>query len=236
MKNALFLLAFCFCTILTFGQKVEIIKTNNDFVKKKKQKSFLFISRDVSVDTLTYVATISCNSNKKSNLPTLFKKLRKKGNKLGANAYRISSIEDDSSEINVTLDIYAVSRNQRNTIKAFYPSDKIYLFGHPTRSSKSIKCKINKIKSYIKPFHYVELDHNENSETSISIGGFLGSKIRFNGNEKKDIFYLTLSKGGLEPGIHLGQPTIHFNNGDINVVNENLALFQIQIMKRQMKF
>lgn len=228
------LLFFTFLSFNTYGQNVEVVKTNESANKAINPEAFSFIDKAYEMPQEYYVASLNgeVTNSEKSILSNLFNSFWKTANNLGANAYKVNSVEYINDTISIEISIYNLINSEYDEMVKLYPTNMVYVIGDIDKNQKPKKIKFNNKKIILQPMKYIAYQNQIDEKATLSVGGFLGAKVWIKGTEKRLPKHLSLSGFGVGPG-NFNSLSISFSTGSIHPVDLSFGQFLINVLKPQ---
>jgi hypothetical protein len=237
MKQTIFILAFIFAGLSSWGQEVSIIEQDENQIITEKQEEFYFIEKDFYPTDDSWVATLEgfCTNTKKSNLETLFYNFWHTANELGGNAFYVDSLSFSPDTISVSLSVFHLTEEELDANFGLYPANQIYIIGDLTSpKSKGKNIKLNKEKITIHPLEYYMYQNTLENIVEISIGGFFGATHTLMGKEGQLSEYIALSGLQVAPSVYArGGVGISLSTGGLYPLDMNFGQFLVEILKEQ---
>jgi hypothetical protein len=178
-----------------------------------------------------------CANTKKSKLDKLFNLLKDQANALHCNAFSVDSsafLGQDSIE--VYLSTYHLTEEALEKNYATYPRNMVYVFGEINKQKHNgKKFKLNEKKSKLFPLEFVALENQIGEEISVSVGGFLGSKIWVKGKEGRLPTYLSFTgfNAFTDTNTWNNRRGVSFSTGKINYVGIEFGSFLASILRQR---
>jgi hypothetical protein len=234
VKELLTLVCLLFVTV-SFSQKIEVIQ-KSDLKNFSEGKKFAFIEPATDTNNLEFVATILArDKNRKSLIEDMYFAIRERGNKMGANCYKIRTFNRDTldSQAVLILDSYLASDSVLAQNTANHEKNVVFIFGNERDDDNSIAFNLNGEKKEIKAGTYYKITLNEKEEVKVNKGGFTGETMWLNWEEDKQPAFYTLSGFGLSDYYLQPISGISFNTGRINRIgNISVGLLLTQLLKK----
>jgi len=190
MKILLILLISFFSTIcLSQSITVDSVKTN---YKGINYDDFFYIHPNFDSTAYRWLANITCHFDTLNNdcsIDKIFRLLETKGNKLGGNAFTVSSSDIVSkNDKHISLSIYKLRHGLSWQKKNYFlfPNNKIYLFGHLVNQNTKLTFQIQDKTFNINNFSYVEIDFPKGSNVEIDVKLNRRSSTIFNSHSSDD--------------------------------------------------
>ncbi len=230
MKILLVLLISMF-TITCLSQTISIdsVKTN---YKERNYDIFFYIHPNFDSTAYRWVANITCHFGTLDNdcsISKIFRLLETKGNKLGGNAFTVSSSNIVSKNGKyVSLSIYKLRHGLSWQKKNYFlfPNNKIYLFGHLVNQNTKLTFQTQGKTFNINNFSYVEIDFPKDSNVEIDVKFKRRSSTIFNSHSLDDNKDNNLTKY-IQIGGFFRQQLLYSNP------EQGYSQFLIHILKKQ---
>ena len=240
MKNIL-ILTFVFFSISSYAQGVQIIE--NISFRNEKVEKFEYIDKNLDLNNLEKVIVLrgfSVNS-RDNTLADLFNVFWKMSNAVGANSYFIDEVEQISDTIYVQITAYYLDDKTLENNFNLYPQNMVYVFGDLNlKKGKVRRIKINGQRIELPPLKHIEIQNEIGLRTTVSIGGFAGTRVDITGREGRLPAYFSFSGFSVGPALNMmgpmmqpGQVGISFNTGKIHPVRMNFGQFLINILTKK---
>lgn len=154
----------------------------------------------------------------------VFSKIYKKAKSIGSNSYVLKSPENIEGKTPFNPQHYYLYLYDTAPEKMTPPENVVYLIN--SEKERALKLNHQKIKMPSRSFIKYKLPKEELTE--ISVGKFLGSRVKFQYKEEQAAQYFQL-KGKTLAANAPASPGIHFKTGDIIKLEKSFALFLISI-------
>lgn len=129
----LFLLFFMLLSINLSAQKVKVTKMNKDYFRHTDVEGFYYLHDNARTEMYQWIGDvrIELDTIKPQTIKTIYQKINAKGNKLGANAFRVidSDIYSYGNKKFISLGIYHLRWEHRDENLSLFRGQNIYLFG-----------------------------------------------------------------------------------------------------------
>lgn len=220
MKKILYIYILLYSSFC-FSQEIfltEVKATNNNSDK------FLYSLN--TPDSSQYLGKIEV-SGFSNNDEAVFSEIYKKAKSIGSNTYIIQFPEtiDGSTVFNPSH--YFINLYYTEPTKISKEENIIYLIN----PFKETQIRINDIKLKLPTRSFVKYDISKDEITDISVGKFLGSRIKFQSKKGQPEQYFQIS-GKKVSANSPNSPGINFKTGDIIKVEKSYARFLICIYKK----
>ncbi len=166
------------------------------------------------------------------NAVALFNSFWKKANGVGANAFRIDALTPAGDSTWVTLSVYYLDEEEAKRNLDAYPKNLVYALGDLDRKHPAKSIKLNNKKIALAPLEYVAYQNEVDEETTIAIGGVLGTKVWVRGREGRLPAHFALSGFAVGPN-YTTTLGLTFNTGRIYPIGLNVGRFLVQVLKSQ---
>ncbi len=228
------LILFTLLTVISYGQKVEIINKNDNPTKAINPDAFDYIDSNYELqeDTLYCYFKWICYKFSKSILSNLFNSLLQKANELGANSFRIENINKSNDTVLIEISVYNLTDVQFEEMVKLYPTNMVYVIGDIDKRQTPKKIKFNNEKLELAPMEFIAYQNQIGNEAILSIGGFLGAKVWIKGQVDRLPKHLSLSGFGVGPGRY-DEISISINTGRIYPVDLNFGQFLVNILSER---
>lgn len=228
------LISFAFFTLITYGQTIEMVDKNEHPNKAINPDAFDYIDNGYKLNDDDYIATFNgfvINSGK-SILSNLFNSFWRKANELGANAFRVDSVKNESDTVWINISVYNLTDVLFDEMVKLYPTNMVYVIGDIDKRQTPKKIKFNNEKLELAPMEFIAYQNEVGKEAILSFGGFLGAKVWIKGQDNRLPKHLSLSGFGVGPGRY-DEISISFNTGRIYPVELNFGQFLINILSEK---
>ncbi|NOQ72933.1 MAG: hypothetical protein GQ574_13070 [Crocinitomix sp.] len=132
MKRLL-LLFFMLLSVNLIAQKVKVTKMSKDYFRHANVEGFFYLHEKATPEMYEWIGDIriELDTIKPGTIKAIYNKINKKGNKLGANAFRVidSDIYSYRNEKFISLGIYHLRWENRDENLSLFQGGKVYLFG-----------------------------------------------------------------------------------------------------------
>jgi hypothetical protein len=235
MKKIIVLTSVFFC-MSAYTQGIQFSEINSNFSQEKVER-FEFIDKNLNLTNHERIAVLNGYSvNSEINLFNAFWKV---ANNFGANSYFIDKVESISDTIFVQISVYYLDKTTIDENFKLYPQNMVYIFGDlDAKKGKTRKIKLNGASVELAPFEYIEHQNEVGQRTTISIGGFTGTKAEIRGREGRLPTHYSLSGfrvgPSFSPSFYPNQGVgISFSTGGIHNVQINFGQFLINILTKK---
>lgn len=184
MKRYL-LLFFLFSFLHTHAQKVKITSMSRDYFRHTNVEGFSYLHEDLTEDAYQWIATarIEFDTIRPETLKRIYNKANAKGNKIGANAFRVldSDVYAFGQNKFIELDIFHLRQENRKENLRLFQGRKVYLFGFLGHHRKigGYKISVNGEKMLLQELRYKFFEPMAGRELKICLGkGFKKDEIR----------------------------------------------------------
>jgi hypothetical protein len=131
--KSLLLLFFMLLNVNLIAQKVKINEMSKDYFRHTNVEGFFYLHEKANPDNYEWIGDvrIELDTIKPGTIKTIYNKLNVRGNKLGANAFRVidSDIYSYGNEKFISLGIYHLRWEDRDENLKLFQGRNIYLFG-----------------------------------------------------------------------------------------------------------
>lgn len=154
----------------------------------------------------------------------VFSQIYKKAKSIGSNTYTIKSPENIDETTNFNPSHYYIYLYYTGSNKIPSENNIIYI----VNPYKEIHLRINNTKFNLNSRSYIKYDISKTEITDISVGKFLGSRIKFQSKEKQPEQYFQISGKKITANSE-NFPGINYKTGDIIKLEKSYAQFLINI-------
>jgi hypothetical protein len=175
MKRLLLLLLMSLSANL-IAQKVKVTKMNRDYYRHNNVEGFFYLNDDATDEMFEWIGDIriELDTIKPQTIKKVYDKLHIKGNKLGANAFRVldSDIYIYGDEKFIKLGIYHLRQEHRDANLKLFQGEKIYLFGFLGHHKKigGYKVEVNNQKILLEELRYKFITPNTGDLLKVRLG------------------------------------------------------------------
>ncbi len=225
-----FLLAWSVC-IGASAQTVKVVR-ESPVSREAQTQDFAFIEPQTDSARFAFVATLEVTREEPdADLQTLYEKLKKKAQKLGANCFRLRSHEILSYKTTLTLDVFYGTDSVLEANGENHEKNVVYLFGSSNRKDNSCTFKLNDEKKELKGGSFYRIPLQVGKQITLSKGGFTGASVTLTGKEKQPALFLSLTGFGVGPGPFVpGMSMIAFNTGRIEAMERSFGRLLVTVL------
>ncbi len=244
MKSLLFsFLLFASIGMNLFAKdNIQVLWQNEDFQFNKKPKEFYFMGQDVDSTIGIKIAEVEMNVSKagqKSNLQFAFYTLWEKANKMGSNAFFMvdSQFINEEKNYNIQVDLFYITGEEIDEVINTYPVNEIIIFGdiNTKNETKGKSFSLNGEKLTIMSYSYIIHENEIGKETTISVGGFTGTKTWIKGEQGKPSKYFSLGGVSVAPSVGMGSRGggigLSISTGSIFSLDPNFGEFLLRVLE-----
>ncbi len=246
MKVELFLKFFLLSigvSTFTFSQEVEVLR-QVDIAGLPKVKNFIFIEPASDTSKFQFIATFKATApNNTNSLYNLYKAIRRKAQKCGANSFKLVSFlrsDEENKTVLIFNTFYADSSARVLNFENHEKNVAYILCGEKEESMNSKVFKHNQIEKEIAPGYYYRIELEKHNDVSITSGGHFGDAIWLRWEKNKLNTFLTLSEWAAETqwkwvNYSSGNPyqtILGFSTGNIKSINNSFGYLLLQVLKK----
>lgn len=175
MKFLLFLFSILLSANL-MAQKVKIIKMNNDYFRHANVEGFFYLHDETTEDMFEWIGDIriELDTIKPKTIKKVYNKLHERGNRLGANAFRVinSDIYIMGDQKFLDLGIYHLRKKYRAENLKLFQGQKVYMFGFLGHHKKigGYKVGVNGDNVLLKSLVYRSVEAETGSILKLKLG------------------------------------------------------------------
>lgn len=222
MKKILYIYIVLFSSFC-FSQNIFLTEAKD--INKNSDKFFYALAEEPQSDA-QYLGKIEV-SGFSTNDVAVFSEIYKKAKTIGGNAYYIKPTEkiEGATEFNpnhYTLNIYYIEQTK------FKKKENLVYLINP---DKELLVRINNRKIKLPSRTYIEYDISKEPITDISVGKFLGARIKLQSKSNHPEQYFQISGKKIKANSE-ASPGIHYKTGDIIGLEKSYAQFLISIYKK----
>jgi len=239
IKLKLFLMFFGI-PLCSIAQMVQVIERDMDYISPGGITQFQYISKNLDVSNIPKIASLkaTCINTAGETVVHLFNLLWETANNLGANSFKIDTVENKSKEyISLNLSIYYLTTEELEINSGLFPPNLVYVFGDfdkKVQGNKTIKFNNDKIE--LPPMEYVSYQNKAGEEAIVSIGGITGAKVWIVGEEGRLPKHLSLNGFSIGPaGFSSNQISISINTGRIYPIDFDFGQFLVEVLEENRK-
>lgn len=184
MKRYL-LINILFLCLSGYGQKVKITEMNRGYFKYPSVEGFFYLHHQALPETYDWVAdaVIELDTILPNTLKETYDKMEEKGNKLGANAFRISDsdIYAYGSNKYIRLSFYYLRKENRDANKALFERPVVYLFGFLGyhQDIQGYNIAVNREKMILEELRYKIIEPGVGNVVHVKLGkGFKANEVK----------------------------------------------------------
>lgn len=220
--KALSLALICFTTIIK-AQTIFLTEVKTTHANRDK---FLYAVEHTELSHAIYLGKIEVSGYSAED-EVIFNEIYKKAKSIGANAYYISGVEGIDGLQKFTpahyfLHLYYATANT-------LPKEENWVYLINSGKEKTIR--INQEKITLPYRSYTKYNLNLKNQTEVSIGNFLGSRMKLQQKEGQTEQYFQLS--GNKISTNHSEPGIKFKTGDFIRLEKSYAQFLIKIYQKK---
>ncbi len=158
-----------------FGQKVKITEMNQDYTKFANVAGLYYLHDQTNPENYDWIAdaVIEFDTILPNTLKEIFAKIEEKGNKIGANAFRISDsdIYVPGPAKYIRLSVYYLRKEKYNENLILFERPVIYLFGFLSHHQHidGYKIAVNKQKLILEELRYKVLEPEVGTEVKVKL-------------------------------------------------------------------
>lgn len=157
----------------------------------------------------------------------MFSQIYKKAKSIGSNTYIIKSPETIEGKADFNPSHYFIYLYYTERKKIEKEENIIYIIN----PSKEVQIRINDAKQKLNTRTYIKYDISKTEITDISVGRFLGSRIKFQSKEGQPEQYFLISGKKIRANPE-NSPGINYKTGDIIKLEKSFAQFLINIYQQ----
>lgn len=157
----------------------------------------------------------------------VFSQIYNKAKSIGSNTYIIKSPENIDGTANFNPSHYYIYLYYTESQKMDKEENIIYIIN----PSKEIQVRINNTKLKLDTRSYIKYDISKTEITDISVGKFLGSRIKFQSKDNQPEQYFQISGKKISANSE-NSPGINYKTGDIIKLEKSYAQFLINIYSK----
>jgi hypothetical protein len=207
-----------------FSQNIfltEIKATNNN------KDKFLYALQKQPDSAAQYLGKIEVSGYSTHDVE-MFSEIYKKAKSIGSNTYILKSPEniDGVSEFNPSH--YEIYLYYIEGAKIPKQENNVYLLN----PDKEIQIRMNDHYKKLEPRSYIKYNLDQKDITDISVGKFLGSRVKFQNKEGQADQYFLVSGKRITSNSPVN-PGINFKTGDLIKLEKSYALFLISIYQEK---
>ena len=207
----------------SFAQDIfltEVKSTNNNSDK------FLYSLKSEPNSDNQYLGRIEV-SGFSLNDEEMFSQIYKKAKSIGSNTYVIKSPENIEGAVKFNPSHYYIYLYYTEQKKIAKEENIIYIIN----PSKEIQIRINDDKLKLTPRSFIKYNISKTEITDVSVGKFLGSRIKFHSKEDQPEQYFQISGKKISANSE-NSPGINYKTGDIIKLEKSYAQFLINIYNK----
>lgn len=217
------------------SQDVEIIE-KSAYTPELNVTRFDLIDDRFDLTDFEMVAKISGTTthHKKNNLVSLFEKLWKLSNSIGANAYKADTIIRGDNTQSIVLKVYRLNKEDLIYNRTLYPVNTFYFLGDiRSNNYKPVNLKIHSEEINLNFLEYASCKLEIGQSIAVKIGKNLKSTLRIECEEEQLPVYYSFSKEGFNAGVFVGH--FVYYSPDANQMQMNLGMFLVLNMVKKME-
>lgn len=184
MKHYLLITILLSC-LSGYGQKVKITEMSRDYFKYPNVAGFFYLHERTLPENYDWIAdaVIELDTILPKTLKEIYEKMEEKGNKLGANAFRISDsdIFTPGPHKNIRLSIYYLRKENRDANKVLFERPAVYLFGFLSyhQDIQGYKIVVNNQKMILEELRYKLIEPGIGKVVKVKLGrGFKSDEVK----------------------------------------------------------
>ncbi|MFT5824109.1 MAG: hypothetical protein ACI8ZM_005375 [Crocinitomix sp.] len=209
IMKRLLLLFFMLLSVNLIAQKVKVTKMSKDYFRHADVEGFYYLHDKATPEMYEWIGDIriELDTIRPKTIKNIYKKLNIKGNKLGANAFRVidSDIYSYGDKKFISLGIYHLRWENRDQNLSLFHGKKIYLFGflgHHKRIG-GYKVAVNGEKMLLEELRYKFIQPKVGRIVKVKLGGGLKKdavKIEIKSNMLPRYYKFEIFKGAFNKG------------------------------------
>lgn len=207
----------------------------NDTLQKPKYQEFIYLNDATNISESVRVGTLK-SIGSLDNPVLLYNLIKTEAQKVGANSFRLVKFDkypDQTGEL--TLETFYTNDSILGINFKNIEKNKAYIFGDQNMmEGKTQSCKVNGKKYEVTSGHYLVFPVMPGENLEITKGGFGGTVMTVEGKMGKPSKFYSLTgfeiTGGDASANHVG---VNFSTGDVNRVEQNLALLLLKMFEEQ---
>lgn len=187
---------FSIVTVLFYsifmGQEFKIISIKDSIPENKNYEIFEFINDKTPTDSLRFLASISCEGEKKA-FSNIYEIAKFHSQNLGSNSFKYIKKEIDGDNIKIFLDVYYTDpkillKNRNNE-----PENSIYIFGSDNLNEKKKRSYKQNGTAIVLPFgKFNKINYQLNSTLKLSKDEFMAPFVKIKSSRNfRSLFFNT---------------------------------------------
>jgi len=200
-----------------------------------KVPPFTFLESAIDSTSISFIRTFKCISNKKDDIPSLYRAIAYQAKGLGANSFKVSSFNRDSLGVmTLVLDTYSADSSVLNSNQQMHESNVVYIFSDDKFNNKEYTVSINRVKHSLQSGKYIRHTIEQGKQVRIDKGGRIGSSLIIHWESDKPAQYVTVSGFAFTEGPpNRSGGSIGVTSGIINSLDSNLGMLLAAILIEQ---
>lgn len=207
--------SFCFSQSIFLTEAKSIGKNNDKFL-------YAF-NKEPDSAVAHYLGKIEVSGFSSDDV-TVFGEIYKKAKSISGNYHYIKSPENIEGEKKFKPNYYTLYIYDADDTKIKKEENTVYLIN----SESEVELRINNQKIKLPARTYIKYDLSKNNITDISVGKFLGSRIKLQSKDHQTELYFQIQGKKLKASSP-SNPGINFKTGDIIKLEKSFAQFLINI-------
>lgn len=224
MKKILYLFSILYGSFY-FSQMVSFTEVKG--LGKNNDKFLYALTKEPDSASARYLAQIEI-SGFSADDEAVFMELYKKAKSVSGNYYYIKSPENMEGEPLFNPNHYTLYIYDANPSKIKNEENAVYLIN----SGKDVEVKINNRKINLQERSYIKYNLSSDNITDISVGKFLGSRIKLQSKSGQPEQYFQISGKKISANSS-SVPGINFKTGDIIGLEKSFAGFLISVYQEK---
>lgn len=220
MKKILYLYILLYSS---FGLSQTIFLTEAKDVGKNKDKFLYAFNNEPDSTNAKYLGKIEVSGFSNDDV-AVFSEIYKKAKTISANHYYIKSTESIEGEKKFNPNYYTIYLYDVDSSKMTKEQNTVYLIN----SDKETTVRINDNKFRLPARSYIQYNLSQSNITDISVGKFLGSRIKLQSKKDQPEQYFQILTNKISASSP-SNPGINFKTGDIIRLEKSFAQFLLKI-------